>query len=213
MTAKRDEAYDKFREAIFRRIFKPGQFLTQAEIVKKLGMSLGPLRDAIKRLEWEELVLVAPQRGLQIVLPNIKDIKEAFQLRMILEKEAVRNFTMNPSRSVLQKLESPTRELSTYRPGQTLKESILNSALDAEISFHVTLVNELKNDQIKNFYQVIFDKIRLAWLATSYTNEIVQPVMEEHLEIIEAIKSGNPETAALAMEKHLNESLRRIMGV
>ena len=96
MTAKRDEAYDKFREAIFRRIFKPGQFLTQAEIVKKLGMSLGPLRDAIKRLEWEELVLVAPQRGLRIVLPNIKDIKEAFQLRIILEREAVRNFTRAP---------------------------------------------------------------------------------------------------------------------
>jgi len=117
VTVKRDEAYQKFRNAIFNRTFKPGQFLTQAEIIKELGISLGPLRDAAKRLEWEELILLIPQRGLQIALPNIN------------------------------------------------------------------------------------------------TQNIIQPVMEEHLDVIEAVKFGNPELAAQAMEKRLNQSLRSIMGV
>ena len=213
LTAKQDEAYGKFKEAIFNRSFKPGQFLTQAEIVKKLDISLGPLRDAMKRLEWEELILVIPQRGLQIALPNIMSIKEAFQVRIILEKEAVRCFTRSPSQTILEKLETATRELAGKRPNSFPDNGILSNALDVEIALHVTLINEMKNDQLRNFYQVVFDKVRLAWLATSYTQEIVQPVMEEHLEIISAIRCGEPEKSAMAMEKHLILSLRRIMGV
>jgi DNA-binding GntR family transcriptional regulator len=213
VTIKREEAYHRFREAIFNRTFKPGQFLTQAEIVKQLNISLGPLRDAVKRLEWEELIFVVPQKGLQIALPNIKDIKEAFQLRVILEKEAVRCFTRSPSDSVLEKLESTTREIATKHPDLSRTDGILSSALDVDYSLHVTLINEMKNDQLSSFYQVVFDKVRIAWLATSYTQEIVQPVMEEHIKIIEAIKTGDPELAAQTMENHLHQSLRRIMGV
>jgi len=213
VTVKRDKAYQKFRDAIFNRTFNPGQFLTQAEIIKELGISLGPLRDAAKRLEWEELILVIPQRGLQIALPNIKNIKEAFQLRIILEKEAVRSFTKNPSRAVLEKLESTTRKLAVKRPEPSRAEGILNDALEVDYSLHIALIDEMKNDQLRNFYQVIIDKVRVAWLSTSYTHEIIQPVMEEHIDVIEAVKFGDPELAAQAMEKHLNQSLRRIMGV
>lgn len=213
MTAKQDEAYNKFREAIFNRSFKPGQFLTQAEIVNKLDISLGPLRDAMKRLECEELIFVIPQRGIQIALPNIKDIKEAFQLRILLEKEAVRYFTKNSSRTALDKLESVTRDLATKNLKPSRTDSLLSSALDADCSLHLTIINEMRNNQLKNIYQVVFDKVRIAWLATSYTQEIVQPVMEEHMQIIRAIKSGEPEKAAIAVEKHLILSLRRIMGV
>ncbi len=213
MTVKRDEAYLKFREAIFNRTFKPGQFLTQTEIVKELDVSLGPLRDAMKQLEWEELVLVIPQRGIQVTLPNIKDIKEAFQLRIILEKEAVRCFTKNPSQAILDKLESTTCQLMAKRTKPSKANSNLSSALDVDYTLHATLINEMKNNLLRNFYQVIFDKVRLAWLATSYSQEIVQPVMEEHIEVIEAIKSGDPGLSAQTMENHLNQSLRRIMGV
>lgn len=213
MTAKQDEAYGKFKEAIFNRTFKPGQFLTQAEIVKKLDLSLGPLRDAMKRLEWDELILVIPQRGLQIVLPNIKDIKEAFQLRIIFEKEAVRCFTRNPSQTILGKLESATRQLVSEHPNSSQSNGILNTALDVDHFLHMTLIDEMGNNQLRKFFQIVFDKVRLAWIATSYTQDIIQPVMEEHIQIIRAIKGGEPEKAAKAVEKHLIVSLRRIMGV
>jgi DNA-binding GntR family transcriptional regulator len=213
MTAKREKAYNKFRDAIFNRIFKPGQFLTQAELSKKLDISLGPLRDAIKRLEWEELVFVIPQRGLQIALPNIKEIKEAFHFRIILEKEAVRHFTKSPSQTVLEKLETATHELAKKHQEISPEDTILNQALDLDYSLHEMLINELKNNQLKQFYQVVFDKIRIAWIANSYTREIVKPVMEEHIQVIDAIKKGDPELAAQVMEHHLNQSLRRIMGV
>jgi DNA-binding GntR family transcriptional regulator len=213
LTAKQDEAYSKFKDAIFDRTFKPGQFLTQAEIVKELDLSLGPLRDAMKHLEWEELILVIPQRGLQIVLPNIKDIKEAFQLRIIFEKEAARHFTRNPSETILGKLESATHRLVSERSSSSQSNGILDIALDVDYFLHMTLIDEMGNSQLRKFFQIVFNKVRLAWLATSYTQKIIQPVMEEHIEIIKAIKGGDPEKAAKAVEKHLIVSLRRIMGV
>ena len=213
MTVKRNEAYRKFREAIFSRTFQPGQFLTQVEIVNKLGISLGPLREAMKRLEWEDLILVIPQRGIQITLPSIKDIKEAFQLRIIFEKEAVRCFTKSPSQTILGKLESTTHQLASKRPNSYPSNGILSAAFDVDYFLHMTLIDEMGNSQLRNFFQIVFNKVRLAWIATSYTQDIIQPVMEEHIQIIKAIKSGEPEKAAKAVEKHLIASLRRIMGV
>ena len=60
-------------------------------MAKLLDVSIGPLREAIQQLMWEELVHVHPQRGIQIAQTNIKQVREAFQLRKILEKEAVRD--------------------------------------------------------------------------------------------------------------------------
>lgn len=213
MTAKQNEAYCKLSEAIFSRIYQPGQFLTQAEIVNGLGISLGPLREAMKRLEWEDLIVVIPQRGIQIAMPNIKDIKEAFQLRTIFEKEAVRSFTRNPSKTILEKMESATRQLAGKQPNSSQSNGILNNALDLEYFLHMTLIDEMGNNQLRNYFQIVFNKVRLAWIATSYTQEIIQPVMKEHIQIINAIKGGDPEKAAKAVEKHLIISLRRIMGV
>jgi DNA-binding GntR family transcriptional regulator len=213
LTAKQNEAYSKLHEAIFSRIYQPGQFLTQAEIVKGLGISLGPLREAMKRLEWEDLIVVIPQRGIQIAMPNIKDIKEAFQLRTIFEKEAVRSFTRNPSKNILEKMESATRQLAGKQPNSSQSNGILTNALDLEYFLHMTLIDEMGNNQLRNYFQIVFNKVRLAWIATSYTQEIIQPVMKEHIQIINAIKGGDPEKAAKAVEKHLIISLRRIMGV
>jgi DNA-binding GntR family transcriptional regulator len=213
MTTKSDNAYHKVRNAIFRGDFLPGQFLTQAEIVEKLGMSVGPLRDAMKRLAWEELVDVIPQRGLQIVLPNLKDIKEAFQLRIFFEKEAVRTFTQNPKPALLRKLETATHKLVSKPNNIVPPNDVLSHALDLEYSLHMTFINEMKNDQIKKYFRIIFDKIRLTWIAASYTQEIIQPVMDEHMDVIRAAKRENPDRAAKAIEVHLNNSLKRIMGL
>ena len=201
MTKKR-LAYDLIKEKIFARVLKPGQFVTQAELANLLGVSIGPLREAIQQLMWEELVLVIPQRGIQIAQTNIKQVREAFQLRKILEKEAVRNFIKNVSDENVERSQAAKAD-----------DSLLVDVLNVDFGFHETIIDELKNDLISQVFKRNFDKIRIAWIESAYTHEIVDPAMKEHLLILEAIKKRDPAAADKAVENHLDISLKRIMGV
>jgi DNA-binding GntR family transcriptional regulator len=200
------------KEKIFSRVLKPGQFVTQAELVKLLGVSLGPLREAIQQLMWEELVLVHPQRGIQIAQTNIKQVREAFQLRKILEKEAVHNFVKHASDEKVALLKASIDEIVKRSKAAREDEALLIDVLNVDFGFHETLINELRNDLISQVFRRNFDKIRIAWLESAYTHEIVGPAMKEHTLILKAIKKRDIEAADRAIDSHLDISLKRIMG-
>ena len=210
---KKSLAYDLIKEKIFTRLFKPGQFVSQAELGKLLGVSIGPLREALHLLMWEGLVCVHPQRGIQIAQTNIKEVREAFQLRIILEKEAVRNFIKNASDDKISLLENAIDEIVKRSQAAKEDENLLNDVLNVDFGFHETIIKELRNDLISQVFKRNFDKIRIAWLESAYTYEIVNPAMKEHLLILKAIKMRDNDAADKAVENHLDISLKRIMGV
>ena len=74
----RERAYDVFTEQLLRSEIKPGQFVTQRELVALTGQSLGAIRELIPRLEAEGLIVTVPQRGLQILPLDITLIRNAF---------------------------------------------------------------------------------------------------------------------------------------
>src|SRR5690554_4515722 len=82
-------AYDRFREALFAGHLRSGQLVSQKELVTLLGLSIGALRELLPRLQSEGLLNVLPQRGIQITLIDLPMIRDAFQMRMALEREAV----------------------------------------------------------------------------------------------------------------------------
>jgi DNA-binding GntR family transcriptional regulator len=205
-------AYDLIKEKIFSRVLKPGQFVTQSELVDLLGVSIGPLRSAIQQLMWEEIVLVHPQRGIQISQTNIKQVREAFQLRKILEKEAVRNFIESASDEKVDRLKIAIDEIVKRSKAAEADKILLIDVLNVDFAFHETIMNELKNDLISQVYSRNFDKIRIAWIDMVYTRETIGPAMKEHQIILNAIQKRDIHDAEKAIEEHLDISLKRIMG-
>src|SRR5438552_18973181 len=88
----REVAYDRFKAELFKRNLAPGQFVSQLELCELLDVPLGPTREALKRLEAENLVRLIPQRGIQIADIGVTLIHEAFEFRTILEIAAIRRF-------------------------------------------------------------------------------------------------------------------------
>ncbi|UCF92428.1 MAG: GntR family transcriptional regulator [Desulfobacterales bacterium] len=208
----KQKAYNLFKEKLFASKLKPGQFVTQSELTKLLDVPVGALREALQKLEAEELVRVIPQRGIQIAEINVKLVKEAFQLRMFLEKEAVRYFTQNAPDEVIEKLESEAGGI-IERAKNEISEQLKNDAQRFDFAFHETIVDAVGNSLLSNVYRVNYDKIKVIWLETVYPPERIIPAMEEHLEVIRAMKGREPETAAAAMEKHLIISKNRALGI
>ncbi len=81
----RDRAYDSFTERLLSREIKPGQFISQRELVEITNMPLGAIRELIPRLEAEGLITTVPQRGMQVAHVDLNLIRNAYQFRMFLE--------------------------------------------------------------------------------------------------------------------------------
>jgi len=108
----REKAYESFTRHLLARDVRPGQFVSQRRLVELTGLTLGAIRELIPRLEAEGLIKTVPQRGLQIAHIDLNLIREAFQLRVFLEKEAVALFTRSASDETIAKLLKQHRDIA-----------------------------------------------------------------------------------------------------
>ena len=85
----RQAAYDRIEDLLNAGVLKPGHVVSQRELVEKTGMTLGAVREAIPRLEAEGLLQTLPKRGLMVPSLEVGFVRDAYQLRMIMELAAI----------------------------------------------------------------------------------------------------------------------------
>ena len=98
------QAYKRFKELLFAKVWKPGDFVSQGELVSRTGVQISPMRDALHKLSAEGLVTITPRKGIQVTPASIKIIREVFHLRKVLEKEAVQFFVTNAHENLIKEL-------------------------------------------------------------------------------------------------------------
>lgn len=209
----REQAYKSFTGNLLSRKILPGQFVTQRELSALTNMPLGAIRELIPRLEADGLLKTVPQRGMQITHIDLELIRNAFQLRHILEMEAVENFTLNASkqeREILKKNHCDILE----KVQNGITDTLVEQAQVVDWAFHDTLIDYLQNKIISDAYRVNSIKIRLIRQELARINpKIMMAVMKEHLTIITAINTKNPTDAKAALSEHILKSRDRAMKV
>ena len=209
----RRQAYESFTRQLLDANIRPGQFISQRELSALMGLPLGAVREVIPRLEAEGLITTVPQRGLQIANVDVRLIRNAFQLRLVLEKEAAVHFAAIASDAQLDALEKTHRTVIA-RARRGITQSLLEDAQAIDWGLHDTLIDTLKNDIVSDIYRVNSLRIRLIRLdRIVLTPEHLFSAMEEHLAIIAALRSRRPAAAIAAVEKHLSSACNRALGL
>ncbi len=208
----REDAYNRFKERLFARELRPGQFVSQRELADLVGVSEGPMREALKRLEAEALVRLIPQRGIQIADINVALIRDAFGLRVALETAALKNFVRVAADAELDVLEKRFRTLREDIE-RTRDPSLLDVALEADIRLHQSFIDSMDNKLVSEVYRINDDKVRLIRLNRRYTFDRVLPAIGEHVAILRQIRMRDAAGAVAALERHLAISLRRSLGL
>ncbi len=207
----RDQAYDSFTHNLLSRRILPGQFITQRELSALTGMPLGAIRELIPRLEADGLLKTVPQRGMQITHIDLDLIRNAFQLRYILEMEAAGQFALyatDQERAAI--LQSHQEILDEARSGIT--DDLVERAQNVDWAFHDALIDHLDNRIISDIYRVNSIKIRLIRQElTRILPAIVLSVIGDHMKIIEALNSRDPARAQAVLGEHLEDSRRRAL--
>ena len=109
--SQRVRAYQGFTQQILSGAILPGQFISQRELMTLLDMPLGAVREMIPRLEAGGLIKTVPQRGLQIAHMDLKLIRNAFQVRSMIEREAVLAFVQSASDAELESIEQALQQI------------------------------------------------------------------------------------------------------
>ena len=213
----REKAYDSFTRHLLSREIRAGQFVSQRELVEITGLPLGAIRELIPRLEAEGLIRTVPQRGMQIAHVDLNLIKDAFQFRLFLECQAIAIFAVETPAPTVAALKHShdsilARCIEAEATGITPK--LIAEAQDIDWDLHTTIVDGLGNAIISDAYRVNSIKIRLIRQQQTRLNDgVVIPTMREHLAIIDAIATRDPERASEVMRRHILSARDRAIGL
>ena len=207
----RERAYASFTERLLARDIKPGQFVTQRELVAMTGFPLGAIRELVPRLEAEGLIKTVPQRGMQIAHVDLNLIRNAFQFRLFLEREATALYALHASDEDIAE-QRARHEAIIARAEAGGDATIIEDAEDTDRMLHEAIIDHLDNEIVSQAFRVTWLKIRLIrQYETRIQKHILVPVMQDHLKIIAAIETRDPERAAEEMSAHIGNARNRAM--
>lgn len=207
----RNEAYVSFKSAIFEGAISPGQLLSLRELCKTLNVSMAPMRDAAGKLESEGLVQLVPKRGIRIASLDREFIKNAFQVRRMIEAQACREVVKLDDWDDLHRINEWTVSVAA-RARDDISAELLREAYEVDWTFHKSLIRVLNNAHLTRIHELNADTIRLTRLNARFTKDRVAPAMREHLQVIQALLARDGEGAAEALETHIRISERRALG-
>jgi DNA-binding GntR family transcriptional regulator len=213
--SQRVRAYQGFTQQILSGAILPGQFISQRELMTLLDMPLGAVREMIPRLEAGGLIKTVPQRGLQIAHVDLKLIRNAFQVRSMIEREAVLAFVQSASDSELAAIEAAHQQiLARANKASTTDGQLLDDAQALDWGLHDRMVDALGNEIVSDLYRVNSLRVRLIKLEQSViTPARLIPAMQEHLSFIAALRERNAAQAAALLDAHINSARSRVMNV
>ena len=211
-SSQRARAYQGFTQQILSGSIRSGQFISQRELMTLLDMPLGAVREMIPRLEAGGLIKTVPQRGLQIAHVDLKLIRNAFQVRSMIEHEAIRHFVHIASAEELEQIETTHHNVLRRAGAASVDSQLLDDAQAIDWGLHDRMVDALGNEIVSEIYRVNSLRVRLIKLENSViTPARLIPAMEEHLRFIAALRQRDAAKASELLEAHIRSARDRVM--
>lgn len=195
------------REMVLTGRIKAGERLNEVELAAALGISRGPLREAIQRLRSEGLLVSVTHRGTYVRTFTADELREIYEVRIALETHAVRLAATSCSREDIEELASLLDET-----GQVLAARE-DRAYPRELDFHERIVALADNQALLDAATEVHRQVDLARSRSAHEPQRARKAYEEHKEVLEHLATGRPERAARTMTRHLRSSLENALHI
>jgi DNA-binding GntR family transcriptional regulator len=207
MFTKTDYAYAALRERIMSGALPHGSPVSQEALAAEINVSTTPLREAMRRLASEGLVILDAHRDARVAPLTAEEARSLFEVRQQLDPLAVRLAAERRSEADSTRIKAAAKSLEPLDAGSGV------DALDAHRAFHAALYRASHNDLLIGLLDGLWDKAdryRRAALETREDSAADRArVQEEHKAMMEAVLDGDPDTAEEAMRRHVANSLGR----
>ncbi len=205
--------YTAFFDALLERRLKLGQTLKQEELGRILGQSLSPMRETTTLLEAEGLISVRRRVGITIFYPDVRFVRETFQLRGLLEREGLRRFARRLPAGWIGEMRTAHEEIIAYVEGVHDEQTYRGPVRALEFEFHGSFIGAYDNEEISAIYARLQRKMYLLRLlnAESVGTANTVQAMREHLAIIDALEQKNADLAVDGLDRHMRGVIHRTL--
>lgn len=215
-----DSVIDAIKEMIAEDGFKPGdKFYSENELTKKLQVSRSSIREALRILEVTGQVSVKQGKGIYIndkqgqqfsefsswLKANERSIRDNFEVRLIIEPKAAGYAAEKADKKDLDKMEDAYKNFVKYARVHKIEEAIL-----CDGKFHRLLAGATKNKTLYVLMKAMIMNLPNGWISSLYTPGRIEQTVDEHNDILQAIKKHDKIGAENAMTRHLLNALHDI---
>jgi len=186
----------------------PGQKISEPELAKTYGISRGPLREAMRRLEALRLVERKPHVGARVVNLSAKELIEIYRVREALEGMACRlaaEFMPQEEIDALRDLLDEHEQSVEQLDGRSYFQK------EGDLDFHHRIVQGSKNEKLLEFLGGdLYHLVRMYRYQFSVSSSRPKRALKEHRQIVDAIADRDPELAEMLMRRHIGAARRNV---
>lgn len=191
----------RLRESIVDGTLPPGTRLVELEVARQLGVSRGPLREALRILETEGLILSEPGHGSYVARISERDIREIYSLRRILEQEAFRLAAEGGTDAQLQELAGVLKSMFA-----AAERGDHASVLDLDLEFHKGVWRMAGHSRLDAYLNEVAAQAKMYIAVQTSLYDDLAAGVSDHLEMLEALRKRDSGRAIRAVLAHLQEA-------
>ena len=202
----REVVFKTLRQAILKGELKPGERLMEIQLANKLGVSRTPIREAIRKLEEEGLVIMTPRKGAVVAEITEKSLRDTLEVRRSLEKLAVRLACDRITSEGIAELKETERRFE-----EVFGTDDMTKIAEIDVAFHDIIyfaTDNRKLIQILSNLQEQMYRYRVEYLKSL---DCHSQLLEEHRALIKAIESGDKELAAELTTTHIENQVKIVV--
>lgn len=201
----RDVVFKTLRQAILRGELKPGERLMEIRLANKLGVSRTPIREAIRKLELEGLVVMVPRKGAEVADITEKSLRDVLEVRKALEELSVKLACDRITEEQIEELEQAAQEFK-----KILKSSDITEIAEADVHFHDVIYRAAENQRLMQLLSNLSEQMYRYRIEYLKNPDVHEKLLSEHEEIIRNIKNHEKESAVRITCEHIDNQVRAI---
>lgn len=203
MSRASEQAYAKIRAHLLSGAVKAGEQLTEDQLAQITGVSRTPVREAVRRLEDELLLVRSDTKRLFVADWSRDDIEEMFSLRQMLECHAAERAARRMTRGQVAQMEAVNRELKAAieQPAPDVARF-----LEANRAFHESIVEAADSPRLGQMLAKLVEAPVVLRTARTYSPEDLHQSARDHDELIAAFAARDPDWARAVMGSHLRRA-------
>lgn len=202
----RDIVFQNLRTAILRGDFQPGERLMENQLADKMGVSRTPIREAIRKLELEGLVIMVPRKGAEVANITEKDIRDVLEVRATLEGLAIKLACENMDPKDIKQLERVNNEFI-----KAVKAKQTDIVVKKDIAFHDIIFEASGNEKLIQILNNLREQIYRYRMEYVYHIADHNQLVKEHLKIVDALKSKDQELATELAIAHVDAQQKSVI--
>jgi DNA-binding GntR family transcriptional regulator len=193
-------AYRALKEKILTLELPPASLVSEGQLMAELDLGRTPIREALQRLALDNLVVILPRRGTIVADLNMSDMQKIFEVRLELEGYAAGLAAVRATSQQIAVMES------LFAGADTLIQSGDNYQLiKLDHEAHCLLAEAAHNEFLADTLERLYSHVLRLWYVSLHKVSRLREAIEDHQEIVTAVKARDPQRAAAIMRRHVSE--------